>query len=123
MRQTTTGGGSVPLAAEPGSIARMTQGWRDHMLATHLRQVAIHRRRQAAGKIDIYREGHGYRVNASFKGGGEAWAHTRRAAERIAASAGRWWRRHQDNYLAHLACVLDPGDRMPRGWTPPRRRG
>ena len=76
-----------------------------------------------AGKIDIYREGHGYRVNASFKGGGEAWAHTRRAAERIAASAGRWWRRHQDSYLAQLACVLDPGDRMPRGWTPPRRRG
>ena len=47
MRQTTTGGGSVPLAAEPGSIARMTQGWRDHMLATHRRQVAIAKRRAA----------------------------------------------------------------------------
>ena len=132
MRQTTTGGGSVPLAAEPGSIARMTQGWRDHMLATHLRQVALHKAKASggsnppaastAGKIDIYREGHGYRVTATFKGGGEAWAETRRAAERLAASAGRWWRRHQDNYLAQLACVLDPGDRMPMGWTPPRRR-
>ena len=121
MRQTTTGGGNVPLAAEPDSIARMTQGWRDHMLATHRRQVAIHNKRKA-GKIDIYREGHGYRVTATFKGGGEAWAETRRAAERLAASAGRWWRRHQDSYLEQLACVLDPGDRMPMGWTPPRRR-
>ena len=30
-----------------GPIARMTQGWRDHMLATHRRQVAIAKRREA----------------------------------------------------------------------------
>ena len=35
---------------------------------------------------------------------------TRRDAERLAASAGRWWRRHQDQYLIDLANVQDdPG--------------
>ena len=102
------------------------------MLATHRRQVAIYRRRNGgksdpavadtAGTVNVWPEGHGYRVTATFTGGGVAWAHTRRAAERMAASAGRWWRRHQDQYLIDLDSVQDPGDRMPRGWTPPRRR-
>ena len=61
-------------------------------------------------------------VRATFRGGGEAWAHTAAAAERIALSARRWWKRHQAQYLADLERVQDPGDAMPRGWTPPRRR-
>ena len=58
----------------------------------------------------------------TFSGGGDAGAHTRRAAERLAASAGRWWRRHQEQYLEDLACVQDPGDRLPRAWQPQKRR-
>ena len=77
-----------------------------------------------AGTINIWRNDVGtYRVCGTFKGGGEAWATTMRAAVRLAMSMSRWWRRHQDSYLAQLACAQDPGDRMPRGWTPPRRRG
>ena len=78
-----------------------------------------------AGTINIWRndESGAYRVCGTFKGGGEAWATTMRAAVRLAMSMSRWWRRHQDSYLAQLACAQDPGDRMPRGWTPPRRRG
>ena len=81
--------------------------------------------RDTAGTINVWRvDATGaYRVCGTFKGGGEAYARTIRAACHIALSMSRWWRRHQDSYLAQLACVLDPGDRMPRGWTPPRRRG
>lgn len=64
-----------------------------------------------------------FRVCATFRGGGEVdGILTLAAAERIALSARRWWKRRQDQYLEHLACVQDPGDAMPRGWTPPRKR-
>ena len=77
----------------------------------------------AAGTINIWRrdDGSGYRVVSTFTGGGEAWARTMRGAVRLAMSMSRWWRRHQGAYLARLACVQDPGNRMPRGWTRPRR--
>ena len=98
----------------------MTKRMRGGMLAAHRRQrgstVA-----DTAGTINVWQDGrHAYRVTATFTGGGVYWADTRRAAERLAASAGRWWRRHQDQYLIDLA--KDPGDRLPRGWQPPRRR-
>ena len=108
---------------KPGDIARMTRRMRDGMLVTHRRQRGDTRVADTAGTIDIRRDGRAaYRVSATFTGGGVYWAGTRRDAERIAASAGRWWRRHQDQYLTDLANVQDPGDRMPRGWQPPRRR-
>ena len=37
-----------------GPIARMTQGWRDDMLATHRRQVAIYR---DSGPTGVFRTG------------------------------------------------------------------
>ena len=108
---------------KPGDIARMTRRMRDGMLVTHRRQRGDTRVADTAGTIDIRRDGRAaYRVSATFTGGGVYWAGTRRAAERLAASAGRWWRRHQDQYLVDLANVQDPGDRMPRGWQPPRGR-
>ena len=107
---------------KPGDIARMTQRMRGGMLAAHRRQRSF-TVADTAGTINVWQDGrHAYRVTATFTGGGVYWAGTRRAAERLAASAGRWWRRHQDQYLADLACVQDPGDGMPRGWQPPRRR-
>ena len=35
------------LLPKPGDIAKLTQGWRDHMIATHRKQVAIHEARKA----------------------------------------------------------------------------
>ncbi|MDE0227299.1 MAG: hypothetical protein OXJ62_00410 [Spirochaetaceae bacterium] len=64
-----------------------------------------------------------YRVAATFAGGREVdGILTLPAAERIAGSARRWWKRHQDEYLEQLARVEDPDDAMPHGWEPPRRR-
>ena len=111
----------MPAKVKPGDIARMTRRMRGGMLAAHRRQRGDTRVADTAGTIDIRRDGRvAYRVSATFTGGGVYWAGTRRAAERLAASAGRWWRRHQ--YLVDLANEQDPGDRMPRAWQPPRRR-
>ena len=93
MRQTTTGGSFPPA-------------------------------RDTAGTINVWRNATGaYRVCGTFIGGGEAYARTMGAACHIALSMSRWWRRHQDEYLARLRCCEDAGDRLPEGWTPPRRRG
>ena len=113
----------MAATGKPGDIARMTQRMRGGMRAAHRRQRRDTRVADTAGTLDIRRDGRdAYRVTATFTGGGVYWAGTRRAAERLAASAGRWWRRHQDQYLADLANVQDPGDRLPRAWQPPRRR-
>ena len=80
-------------------------------------------RADRGGTIQMFSEHGAFRVVGSFTGGGEAWATTLRAALRVTDSMRRWWTRHQDGYLAQLACCQDPGDRMPCGWTPPRRRG
>ena len=114
----------MAATVKPGDIARMTRRMRAGMLVAHRRQRRdIPRAADTAGTLDIRRDGRdAYRVSATFTGGGVYWAGTRRAAERLAASAGRWWRRHQDQYLTDLAGVQDPGDRMPRAWQPPRRR-
>lgn len=71
----------------------------------------------AAGTIEIRHcttDG-AFVVRATFRGGGEAIAPTIDHAERIALSARRWWRRHQDQYLRDVTAGLNP-----RGWTPPR---
>ena len=113
----------MPATVKPGDIARMTQRMRGGMLAAHRRQRGSFTVADTAGTINVWQDGrHAYRVTATFTGGGVHWATTRRDAERLAASAGRWWRRHQDQYLIDLANVQDPGDRLPRGWQPPRRR-
>ena len=111
------------MKVKPGDIARMTKRMRDGMVLAHRRQRGDTRAADTAGTVNVYRDGrHAYRVTATFTGGGVYWAMSRRAAERLAASAGRWWRRHQDSYLIDLSNVLDPGDRMPTGWIPPRSR-
>ena len=64
-----------------------------------------------------------YRIAGTFPGGGVCWRQTKRGAERVAASMVRWRKRHEDRYVAELGYVLDPGDRMPRGWQAPSDRG
>ena len=61
-----------------------------------------------------------YRVCGTFIGGGEAYARTIRAAYHIALSMSRWWRRHQDTYLAQLRCCEDAARPAARGLDSPQ---
>ena len=65
--------------AKPGSIAALTQGWRDHLLATHHRQIRLAEARkvQADGVLITLRRESTHRCLSYNRGALEArvWRH------------------------------------------------